>query len=244
MKPFATLFIIALFSAINMNAQTYTEHIQKKVQGQGTVTVNQSKEIDELVNGKAQTQPNTSAKKTPSKPAAAEQTHATKKTETKPTTTTQNNVTKKAENKPEIAEQHNTTKNEKDSAKKEETAKHETPAPKKVEENADDNDGMDIPVVDLRKKVMRKSYKVTGYRVQAFAGGNSRQDKIKAQQIGNNIKMQFPEEPIYVHFYSPRWICRVGNYRSYEEAHRMLTQIHKMGYKSASIVRGKITVQY
>ncbi|MBS5614010.1 MAG: SPOR domain-containing protein, partial [Prevotella buccalis] len=51
-------------------------------------------------------------------------------------------------------------------------------------------------------------------------------------------------EPVYVHFYSPRWICRVGNYRSYEEAAHILKQVKGLGYKQASIVRGKITVQY
>lgn len=106
------------------------------------------------------------------------------------------------------------------------------------------DDEMNIPTVDLRKKVMRRSYKVTGYRVQAYSGGNKRTDKIRAQQIGNAIKMAYPDQPVYVHFYSPRWVCRVGNYRSYSEAQRMLRAVKKMGYKSAMIVKGKITVQY
>ena len=99
-----------------------------------------------------------------------------------------------------------------------------------------------IPTVDMRKKVMRGARKVTGYRVQAFAGGNTRADKTKAQQAGNDIKMRFPDQPIYVHFYSPRWICRVGNYRSLSSARRMLKAIKGMGYKAAVIVKGQITV--
>lgn len=97
---------------------------------------------------------------------------------------------------------------------------------------------------DIRKKVMKNSYKVMGYRVQAFAGGNTRNDRQKAEAVGNAIKRRFPEQPIYVHFYSPRWICRVGNFRTYEEAHAMLLEIREMGYKQASIVKGKISVQY
>ena len=97
---------------------------------------------------------------------------------------------------------------------------------------------------DMSKKVMKNSYKVTGYRVQAFAGGNTRSDRQKAENVGNAIKRRFPEQPIYVHFYSPRWICRVGNFRTYEEAHAMLVEIREMGYKQASIVKGKISVQY
>ena len=97
---------------------------------------------------------------------------------------------------------------------------------------------------DLSKKVMRGGVKVNGYRVQAFAGGNSRNDRIQAERIGNNIKSHFANVPVYVHFYSPRWIGRVGNYRTYEEAHQMLVQLRNLGYNQASIVKGKITVQY
>lgn len=93
------------------------------------------------------------------------------------------------------------------------------------------------------KKVMR-GYKVNGYRVQAFAGGNSRKDRQQAERIGNEIKAQFNNVPVYVHFYSPRWICRVGNFRTYEEAHQMLIGLRKMGFSQATIVKGKITVPY
>ena len=97
--------------------------------------------------------------------------------------------------------------------------------------------------IESRKKVM-KGYKVSGYRVQVFAGGNSRNDRIKAEKIGSEIKSSFPGVPVYVHFYSPRWICRMGNYRTYEEAHDVLTRVKNLGYQSAIIVKGKITVSY
>ena len=96
---------------------------------------------------------------------------------------------------------------------------------------------------DLQKKVM-KGYKVQGFRVQVFAGGNSRNDRIKAERIGNEIMGLFPGVPVYVHFYSPRWICRMGNYRTYEEASEVLRSVKQFGYQSAIIVKGKITVQY
>ena len=83
-----------------------------------------------------------------------------------------------------------------------------------------------------------------GYRVQAFAGGNSRKDRQKAEQTANAILALFPGEAVYTHFYSPRWICRVGNYPTYEEARRMLVELRKLGYSSATIVKGKITVPY
>lgn len=89
-----------------------------------------------------------------------------------------------------------------------------------------------------------RTYKVTGFRVQAYAGGNSRKDRQKADQIGNQLRELFPSEQVYVHFYSPRWICRMGNYRTYEEALQQLQEVKRLGYEAATIVKGKITVQY
>lgn len=96
--------------------------------------------------------------------------------------------------------------------------------------------------VDNTKKIMTGGYKINGYRVQAFAGGNSRKDRQQAEGVGNQIKSSFPGVPVYVHFYSPRWICRIGNYRTYEEAHQMLLSLRKMGFSEAVVVKGKITV--
>ena len=97
---------------------------------------------------------------------------------------------------------------------------------------------------DGRKKVMKGGYKINGYRVQVYAGGNSREARIKAERTGREINALFPGEPVYVHFYSPRWICRMGNYRTYEEAHQRLRAVKNLGYSSAIIVKGKITVPY
>jgi hypothetical protein len=118
------------------------------------------------------------------------------------------------------------------------------PTTKPTTANTEGDSETDEPAPDLSKKVMRNAVKVNGYRVQAFAGGNSRKDRIQAEQVGNTIKSHFANVPVYVHFYSPRWICRVGNYRTYEEAHQMLVQLRNLGYNQASIVKGKITVQY
>lgn len=89
-----------------------------------------------------------------------------------------------------------------------------------------------------------KTYKTIGYRVQVYAGGNNKNARQTAQRTGNAIKINFPDEQVYVNFFSPRWICRVGNYRSYEEAHQMLIAVKQLGYNQATIVKGKITVQF
>ena len=52
MKQFVTLLIMILCSTFTANAQNYLDHLKKKEPGKGVVTVNQSKAIDELVNGK------------------------------------------------------------------------------------------------------------------------------------------------------------------------------------------------
>ena len=145
-----------------------------------------------------------------------------------------NNNTKQTTTANQSATSHTTTSGSKTSTNKPATPNSVTT----------ENEGEDETTPDLSKKVMRGGVKVSGYRVQAFAGGNSRKDRIQAERIGNNIKSHFANVPVYVHFYSPRWICRVGNYRTYEEAHQMLVQLRNLGYNQASIVKGKITVQY
>lgn len=231
MKKIVATLIISLCAITAVNAQTFLENLQKKQKGQGTVTVTQSKDIDDLVNGKnKQHQTNTV------KPKVQDKQNAAAKKESSRVVTDAN--------KEKATVQHDKDKRDSTQEKQhqeKETYRHE---PVRKPDTAESNEDFNIPEINTRKKVMRGSHKVTGYRVQVFAGGNSRKDRQKAEQIRNNIKMRFPTEPIYVHFYSPRWICRMGNYRSYQEAEQILRQVKSMGYKSACIVRGKITVQY
>lgn len=108
--------------------------------------------------------------------------------------------------------------------------------------SANDVPGTDV-TVDTRKKVMRNSYKMNGYRIQVFSGGNSRADRQKAEQIGADLKRLFPNQPIYVHFYSPSWKCRMGNFKSQGEAQTVLKQV-KVHYNQACLIKGPISVQY
>ena len=231
------LFVITLAAllgmATHMKAQSFTQHIQQHTKDTGTVTVVQSKDIDELVNsadvsGHKQVNPAKTAN--PSSPSK----------QTSPSAATTNHPDSHSNH----AAANNEHKHGNDAAannKKEEHSAREnnnSTASGKQEAEAD------IPTVDMRKKIPLRSYKVNGYRVQVFAGGNTRNDKIKAQNAGNAVKQAFPSQPVYVHFYSPRWICRMGNYRTYEEASAILHQVRKMGYKQACIVSGKITVAY
>ena len=93
----------------------------------------------------------------------------------------------------------NIVNNEKSSEKRETSAKQKS-EPVRI----DNNEEFDIPTIDMRKKVMRGSRKITGFRVQAFSGGNSRNDRIKAEQARTTIKLKYPEEPIYFRFQDQR----------------------------------------
>ena len=196
------------------NAQTtFTQRLQKSNTGEGKVTVTQSKEIDDLVNGPQDVV-------TPAKQTQSNQTIPN-------TQGTQNN-----QNTPKTP----TTQNPPQSLQPQQSQR---PQVTTQPEATPDTTYTDEP----RKKVL-KGYKINGYRVQVFAGGNSRDARLKAERTGREINSLFPGEPVYVHFYSPRWICRMGNYRTYEEAHQILNAVKKLGYKSAIIVKGKITVPY
>lgn len=273
MKRLAILFFTVLCFTLQGKAQTFTQHLQQKQPGKGNVTVTQSKEIDNLVNG------NNTATTQKVSPATQKGNTTTQKGNT---TTQKNNpapsTTKKNQQdtghyigQPKYSAQDATNadrekalEKEREKAREEKLAIEKASAEKAAAERAaaekaaakaaeekkraeaqkqeNEEEEISIPTVDMRKKVMRNARKVTGYRVQAYAGGNTRADKQRAQQIGEAIKMRFPDQPIYVHFYSPRWICRVGNYRSYSEASRMLRSVKAMGYRGATIVKGKITV--
>ncbi len=239
MRHFVVIFVMALCTISPVAAQTYLQHLQKHVPGQGSVTVTQSKEIDELVNEANVNTPT----------AAAHKKAASTKNDAVNTKTVKKNAEVKARatapnhHRAEVrrTENNDSTKKEK---RREEASPRAESHQSRPKTETEPEQAEEEPIVDMRKKMPRRSYKVNGYRVQVFAGGNSRNDKIRAQRAGNNVKMAMPELPVYVHFYSPRWICRVGNFRSYEEAHAVLRQVRKLGYKQACIVSGKITVAY
>ncbi len=96
---------------------------------------------------------------------------------------------------------------------------------------------------DNRKKMMKNAVKIKGYRIQVYSGGNSRADRLKAENAGTAMKAAFPEQPVYVHFYSPSWKCRMGNFRNIEDARKILAEVKKMGYTQANIIKGTIQVQ-
>lgn len=214
MRAFLSCIIVALCAVANAQTKNFIGNLRKVENGKGMVTVVQSQEITDLVNGKTQ-----------------EEHQATQ-----PSTIVLQQPTTEQHTKP--APQHsNTPSTPQTSTPKQTAQKPSTTQPAEPSTT-------DEPVVDTRKKVMRNSYKTKGYRVQIYSGGNSRMDRMKAETAGATMKSNFPNEPIYVHFYSPSWKCRMGNYKSLDEARRILKQVKALGYPQACIVKGQISVQY
>ena len=180
-----------LFTFLPLSAQTFTQRIQKKTDGQGTVTIHQSDSINQLVNSTVLAP--AAKTTTPTSPASPASATSTTSSTSKTSLTSQT-----------------------------------TPSGTQEEE-----------VVQPTRTM-----KTIGYRIQVFAGGNSRADRQKAEQTRNAIKSHFPNMPVYVKFYSPRWICRAGNFRTYEEAHQVMTSLQSLGFNQCTIVKGKISVAY
>ena len=88
-----------------------------------------------------------------------------------------------------------------------------------------------------------KMLKARGYRVQVYAGNNSRLAREEAGNVAAEVKKEFPEIPVYTFFQPPRWLCRVGDYRSIEEADASMRRLKATGkFKEVSIVREQINI--
>ena len=88
-----------------------------------------------------------------------------------------------------------------------------------------------------------KVLKARGYRVQVYAGNNSRIARQEANEVAEQIKQEFPELSVYAFFQPPRWLCRVGDYRSIEEADASMRRLKATGkFKEVSIVREQINI--
>ena len=89
----------------------------------------------------------------------------------------------------------------------------------------------------------RKVIKSSGYRIQVYAGNNTREAKNDAYRVASRIKEYFPELTIYTSFNPPRWLCRVGDFRSIEEADAMMRKLKATGvFKEVSIVKDQINI--
>lgn len=86
--------------------------------------------------------------------------------------------------------------------------------------------------------------RMNGYRIQVYLGGNSRRGKAEAQAMKERVKGSFPELSVYTGFLSPHWICRAGDFRTYEEASEYLQKMRETGrFDEAVIIKSKINAR-
>ena len=213
MRHFLTTLAIAFLAATSLHAQT---------------NVHQSDDINKVVNGGNNTStPNNNATQ-PSTPKPAEpksENHSTS-ADTRRTTTPQ-----KPKEKTEAEKQ-----KEKEKRIKEREAR-DAERDRRIQEQE-----KAAGATSTTKKVMSNGRKVMGYRVQVFSGKNTRADREKAQQAGRTIKGHMPGQPVYVHFYSPRWVCRIGNFAKEDEALNMVKKVKALGFKNACVVKTVVNV--
>ena len=85
-----------------------------------------------------------------------------------------------------------------------------------------------------------QTLKATGFRIQIYAGNNTRDARSKALQAEDYIKENYPELPVYTVFKSPRWLCTVGDFLSFEAAYDVMHRLRKESpYKGLIILRNQ-----
>lgn len=86
-----------------------------------------------------------------------------------------------------------------------------------------------------------KKIQTIGYRIQVYAGGNTRYAKEEAQKAARYVKSNYPEISVYTEFVSPRWVCRVGDFKTIEEADQAMRMLKQSrSFKEISILPNQL----
>lgn len=70
--------------------------------------------------------------------------------------------------------------------------------------------------------------KMRGFKIQAFAGNNQRTSKNEATYKQRIISEAFPEHETVILFESPFWRLRVGNFKTREEANKVMQDMREV----------------
>ena len=82
--------------------------------------------------------------------------------------------------------------------------------------------------------------KARGYRIQVFAGNNTRASKERANEVDRYIRSKYPDLSVHTEFKNPRWLCTVGDFLYYEEAYDTMRKLKKeTPYKGIIILRNQ-----
>ena len=197
---------IALLIPICTHAQVFTERLRQQRDGQGRLVIIQDSILDQIINN---TKISTSTSARGSHPVKQKQ-QPQKKVETIPARKQESYVqTHKTEEESKVHEEAK--------ARVVQEARQKTERLKTARDLAAENNVY----------IARARYQATGFRIQVYTGGNSRNDKAKAQQLQMRCRQAFPELSAYVHFISRHWVCRVGDFKDRNEAQRYASQIRR-----------------
>lgn len=86
--------------------------------------------------------------------------------------------------------------------------------------------------------------RVSGFRIQIYQGTGS-EGQANAKKMQARARQAFPGFSAYVSLNGPRWVCRIGDFQTNEEAQAFLRRVRSSGIsKTVSIVRSPIFVIY
>lgn len=225
-------FIYTLFTfislAVQLNAQqTYTERLRQNEAGKGTVIINQSSEIEQVVNGRV-TPKNNSKNNITTLPANGSKPVVTE--------TASNNASKKNTTPTSSRTQASRPTASNNFANKNEKAKNASTNAQHSNLNTHN---------ETPHYINRARHKARGYRICIFTGGNSRTDKQKAIEMGNKCKAKFPELASYPSFEAPRWVTHVGDFKTREEASKYVSKIRRTRITyEVRIVASEVNIPY
>lgn len=213
MKKILTVLTIAFFATSSLQAQT---------------TVHQSDDVNNVVNGSAK--PATPIESTPptSTPAPSEPKSESGSSSSEP---------KKSVEKPKPKEKTEAEKKKEEEKRIKEREARDAERDRRIREEE-----KAAGATSTTKKVMNNGRRIMGYRVQVFSGKNTRADREKAIEVGRKIKSHMPGQPVYVHFYSPRWVCRIGNFGKEAEAINLVKKVKALGFRNACVVKTVVNV--
>ena len=84
-----------------------------------------------------------------------------------------------------------------------------------------------------------------GFRIQIYTGANSRTDKEQALKLQTQSKNLFPDYEVYCNFISPRWVVRIGDFETRDEAMVFMTEVRKTGIsKEVRVVKCKVQIPF
>lgn len=95
---------------------------------------------------------------------------------------------------------------------------------------------LDSLIGSLSEAELGTKIRAKGFRIQVFAGNNTRASKEQANEADRYIRANYPELPVHTEFRNPRWLCTVGDFLYYEEAYEVMRKLKKETPYGKSII--------